>query len=507
MLTFIDNFLNKITMYRLVLYYLCALVAIALIFGALGILPYNPLTLLFSLAVLLAVAWITNKLFSHAFDAHANVESVYITALILALIITPVSITDGAGIWFLVWAAVWAMASKFLLAVDRKHFFNPAAIAVVITAFFMGQYASWWVGGNIPMMAFVIIGGLLITRKIQRFDFVIAFFAAAIASILLTSTAGNPIATLEKAFVHAPLFFFAFIMLTEPLTTPPTRELRIAYGLFVGFLFAPTIHLWSVYSTPELALVVGNVLSYVLSPKGKFMFALKEKNEVGTGTYDFVFRPEGNMKFRPGQYMEWTLSHPKSDDRGNRRYFTIASSPTEKELHLGVKFYERSSSFKKEMLRMEPGDRILGGQLAGDFTMPADANKKLAFIAGGIGITPFRSMAKYLVDKGETRSVVMLYSNRNVDDIAYREVFDDAKKKIGMKTVYLITGADQTPPVGDGIKGRLDAALIKREIPDYAERTFYVSGTHAMVAASHKIFHELGIPATQIKTDFFPGFA
>lgn len=507
MLTFIDRLLNKITMYRLVLYYLAVLAIVAVIFGAMGILPYPPLDLVSSILFLLIICWATNELFAKVFDAQANIESVYITALILALIMTPVSLLNVAGMAFLFWAAVIAMASKYIFAAQKKHFFNPAAIAVVITAFVLGQSASWWAAGNIPMMAFVIIGGLLVARKLQHFDLIIAFFVAAMASIVLLSTAGDPIATIEKAFTHAPLFFFAFIMLTEPLTTPPTRELRIAYGAFVGFLFSPLVHIGSVYSTPELALVVGNIFSYCVSPKGKYFFTLKEKNEVGNDVVDFVFKPEGNMKFKPGQYMEWTLKHANSDDRGNRRYFTVASSPTEHELHLGIKFYAPSSSFKKKMLRLAPGERMLGGQLAGDFVMPEDKGKKLAFIAGGIGVTPFRSMAKYLADKNEARSVVMLYSNRNVDDIAYKEVFDEAKQKIGMKTVYVITGADQTPPAEDGIKGRLDAALLKREIPDYAERIFYVSGTHAMVTAMHQIFKELGIPRNQIKTDFFPGFA
>ncbi len=247
------------------------------------------------------------------------------------------------------------MASKYLLAIGKKHVFNPAAIAVVITAFTMGQFASWWVGGNLPMMAFVVVGGLLITRKLQRFDLVIAFFIAAVASILLTSATGDPVGLLEKAFTHAPLFFFAFVMLTEPLTTPPTRELRIAYGALVGFLFAPAVHIGSVYSTPELALVVGNVFAYCVSPKGKRLFTLKEKNTTGSDVVDFVFWSDRPMKFKPGQYMEWTLNQKKADSRGNRRYFTIASSPTERDVHLGVKFHEPSSSFKKRLIALESG--------------------------------------------------------------------------------------------------------------------------------------------------------
>ena len=159
------------------------------------------------------------------------------------------------------------------------------------------------------------------------------------------------------------------------------------------------------------------------------------------------------------------------------------------------------------MLSLEAGDKVMGGQLAGDFVMPEDKAKKLAFIAGGIGVTPFRSMVKYLVDSGERRQVTMLYSNRNVSDISYREVFDEAKEKIGMKTVYVMTGVEQAPPADGGCRGYINAELIRREIPDYAERTFYISGTHSMVSSAEKILHDLGIHRNQIKIDFFPGFA
>jgi len=130
MLKFIDDFLNKITMYRLVLYYLCVLVVAALVFGLFGLLPYSPVNLLFSLVVILAVGWVVNTLFAKMFDAATSIESVYITALILALIISPVAPTNYAGIGFLVFASAWAMASKYIFAVDKKHFFNPAAFGV-----------------------------------------------------------------------------------------------------------------------------------------------------------------------------------------------------------------------------------------------------------------------------------------------------------------------------------------------------------------------------------------
>jgi len=510
-MNFIDGFLNRITMYRLVLYYLIALVAIAAIFGAFGILPYNPIAIIFSALFLTIVAWAANGILARIMNAQPNTESVYITALILALIITPGMPNDVATVTFLSWAAVLAMASKYVIAIDKKHIFNPAAFAVAVTALALGQSASWWVGGNLPMMAFVLVGGLLIVRKIQRFDLALTFLAFAIASCIITHPGADALTTIEKIFLHTPVLFFAGIMITEPLTTPPTRRWRMIYGAIVGILYAPAIHLGSIYSSPELTLVVGNIFSYIVSPKGKRVLTLKEKQAVGTDIHHFIFTTDKKLSFRPGQYLEWTLGHDKTDGRGNRRYFTIASSPTEDTLQLGVKFYNPSSSFKTKLLSMEPGDTIVAGQLAGEFTLPRDPAQKLAFIAGGIGITPFRSMVKDLIDRNEKRDAVLFYSNRNAAEIAYRDVFDEAARKLGMRTIYTTTSAGTNAAATNNSagndSGRLTSETIQKEIPDYQERMFYISGTHAMTNAFKRILREMGVPQTHIKTDFFPGFA
>jgi ferredoxin-NADP reductase/Na+-translocating ferredoxin:NAD+ oxidoreductase RnfD subunit len=497
MLNSIDRFLNKITMYRLVLYYLMLLVVIAALFGGFGLLPYSPVAILFSAFFISVFGWAINNFFAYIFKAQANVESVYITGFILALIITPGSFSDISAMIFLALAITLATASKYVLAIDKKHIFNPVAIAVVITAFIFNLHASWWIGGNLPMMAFVIIGGLLILRKVQRLDLALMFFGFALLSDILTHASSDPLTTIQKALLHTPLFFFASVMITEPLTTPPTRPWRMAYGALVGALFSPFIHVGSIYSSPELALVVGNVFSYAVSPKGKRTLTLKEKKKVSDDTYNFVFETDKKINFKPGQYLEWTLGHNNPDNRGNRRYFTIASSPTEEHVHLGVKFYEPSSTFKKKLLSLQPGDTIMAGQLAGDFTLPHNATKKLAFIAGGIGITPFRSMVKDLVDRNEKRDTVLFYSTRTAAEVSYREVLDEAAQKIGMRTIYAITNTE----------GRITPEIIKREIPDYKERMFYISGTHVMTDAFKKTLHEMGVHRTQIKIDFFPGFA
>lgn len=494
-------------MYRLVLYYLIGLLIVALVLSLLGILPYSPIGLAYSVFFITLLCYIVNVISAWMFGVPANVESVYITALILALIITPIKTLDVQYFGFVAWAAVWSQTSKYIFAVSRKHIFNPAAFAVALTAITINQSASWWVG-TAWMLPFVLIGGFLTVRKIRRFDLVISFLVAAVVTILAFdfSRGLNISSAWRQILVDSPLFFFAFVMLTEPLTTPPTRGLQIIYGGLVGILFAPQIHILSIFSTPELALLCGNVFSYIVSPKKKLLLTLKQKIQLAPTIYDFVFAADAGMKFRAGQYLEWTREHDKSDNRGNRRYFTIASSPTEQEIIMGVKFYDPVSSYKKSLLAMQPGEKVLAGQLAGDFTLPKNIKEKSVFIAGGIGITPFRSMIKYLLDKNEKRDIVLFYSNKNIADVVYADIFDQAVAKLGLKVVYTLTDINQLPPGWQGHTGTINQQMIAEQVPDFTDRTFYISGPRAMVTAFEATLAGMGVHDSKIKTDFFPGF-
>lgn len=503
MLKRIDSFLNRITMYRLVFYELLFLLAIAAVFSVLGILPYSATGILFSVLVLTAASWLTNIVAAKFLKIPPNSESVYITAFILALIITPPSAGGFvAALPFLIAAAFLSEASKYIINIKGKHIFNPAAVAVVITSFAIGQSASWWVGSTWMFLP-VLLGGLLVVKKVQRFDAVFGFLATAIVSLVFF----KGWAVLPNIFLSSPLVFLTTIMLTEPLTMPPTRDGRIAYGMLVGWMFSPQLHLGSFYLTPEIALLIGNIFSYLVSPKGRSRFELVRKYQAGQGVYDFVLRSDRRFAYKPGQYMEWTLGLPKSDSRGNRRYLTIASSPTEHETLLGVKFYENPSAFKTHLARMRPGDKIIGGQLAGDFVLPDNKNKKIVFVAGGIGITPFRSMLKYMVDRGQKRPVVMLYSNRNYEEIVYTDVLEEARQKLGVKTVYTLTDKKSIPEGWPGYAGYFNAEIISREVPDYRERTFYISGSGTMVDGFKETLLGMGVSRRKIRTDFFPGLA
>ncbi len=321
MITVIDSILNRITMYRLVLYELLFLVASACALGFFGVIAYSPAALLYSGGVIFFTAWIANEIFAYFFDAPSNPESTYLTALILVLIITPPhTLYDIAFLSIAIPAALLAVASKYVVAIHKKHIFNPAAFGVAGTALLLGSAASWWIGTP-WMIPSVLVGGLLVVRKLRRFDLFFAYLAAFLVglfafnyqkSLYLIATI-----TIPHALFYAPVFFFATVMLTEPLTMPHTKWLRVAYGALIGLLFVPQVHIGSWYLTPELALLFGNVFAYIVSPKEKLILTLLKKIRISHSVYEFVFANPYPLLFSAGQYLEWTLPHTSPDAQGH----------------------------------------------------------------------------------------------------------------------------------------------------------------------------------------------
>ncbi|HUC87658.1 MAG TPA: RnfABCDGE type electron transport complex subunit D [Candidatus Binatia bacterium] len=510
MFSFIDRLLERITMYKLLFYYLIALVVIAFGLSLAGILHFGAGSIAVSVVILVVACWVVNKVFAEIFQAPTNVESVYITALILVLIIPPT--TDGntaEHIAFLLAASGLAMASKYILTINKNHIFNPAAIAVALTALGPRQSADWWIGTSV-MLPYVLIGGILLVRKIRRGRMVSIFFISTLAATVIYSLIAKQDAftALRQTLTTSAMFFLGFVMLTEPMTTPPTAKKQTWYAILTGVLFPPQFHIFSLYSTPELALIASNAFSYVISPKIKLFPALKQKLRITPDSVDFVFNTNKNkFAYEPGQYMEWTLPHNGTDSRGNRRYFTLASSPTEEDIRIGVKFYDKSSSYKEALMDINRETKVVASQVAGDFVLPKDPKQKLVFIAGGIGVTPYRSMVKYLLDTKEKRTITMLYSAKTTNDFAYKDIFEQARRELDMNTLYIVTDKTNTISHQHIRPERINAEMIKKEVPDYQDRVFYISGTRSMVNAMQEILANIGVPGHQVKADYFSGYA
>lgn len=505
---YIDLLLNKITMYRLVLYFLIILIGLSTILGFLGILPYQGLDILLTTLVAVVSCYIGNYIFSKIFRAVTNVESVFVTGLIIALIF-PVSFPLNVGP--LIAVSVIAMASKYLLTIEKRHLFNPAAIAVLVVGYFAPDYSAiWWIGSN-ALIVPVFVGGFLVMRKIRREDMVLTFvitflIVSGIGSIVNSGSLNSVLTVWKQSLLSSALFFFAFIMLTEPLTSPATKKFQRLYAVIVAvFYTTPLLRLGGFAFTPEMALVLGNIFSFIVSPKYRLVLTLQQKTLLSSDTYLYDFGQIKNFKFIPGQYLEWTLPHRSPDSRGNRRYFSIASGKREN-LLLAVKFYEPSSSYKKALQNLEVGDKLIATGLAGDFVLPKNTKIPLVFIAGGIGITPFRSMIEDIIENQRQVDISVIFANKGIEDIVFKDDLERAQG-LGVKTYYVLTDKSKAPSTWAGLTGHIDPDVIKKLIPDFQKRVFYISGPQLMVQNFEKMLRDLGVKNGQLKSDFFPGYS
>src|SRR5579864_7110707 len=128
----------------------------------------------------------------------------------------------------------------------------------------------------------------------------------------------------------------------------------------------------------------------------------------------YWWRTEKAVDYIAGQYIEMTLPHSQPDERGTKHWFTLSSSPTDAPLVSNTtKFAEKSSTFKLALRRLKPGDSVTISEPMGDFVLPKDASIPLVFVAGGIGITPFHSIIKWLHDTKQSRNLTFIYSVSN----------------------------------------------------------------------------------------------
>ena len=499
----IDDLIDRITMYKLLLWGLRILFAISWLFSIAGILPYGPIRPLISISILLGVCFGINYILAKFYKVAANNESTNITALLLFFIFQPPkTIYEGVGLAI---AGSVAVASKYVVTRHERHLFNPAAFGAMVVGLTGILSSRWWIGRD-TMVIFVIVLGLLLVRKIHRFPMVLSFACTAALLAIARNDAGLTEA-IKLTVLSFPIAFFGAFMLTEPVTTPPRRYQQIAYGVLVGMLFSSGWNIGSISLTPELSLLIGNLVVFFIASRKRQPLKFLGVEEIGNTIYEYRFKPVTPVTYTAGQYMELTLPLKKTDFRGNRRTFTIASSPTEDEVRFGIKQVEPTSAFKTALSNIHEGHQITGNNLAGDFVLPKDHRTKLVFIAGGIGITPFRSMLKYMTDKKQSRPVTLFYAVSNPKQIVYKDILEQAKE-FGLKVVYVLTPVpgQEAAKSWKGEAGIIDEHLIAKHVLDYKERVFYISGPSAMVRANKKLLRDMKLPRDQIITDYFSGY-
>lgn len=256
---------RRVLTYRLAFYYLAAIVLAALVLSILGIAHQSAMNLAFSVAVALLTCLAVNWAFARVFGAQTNWESVCISAVIVTLIITPAAPDDFSAIAFLVFVSAWAMASKYMVAIGRRHLFNPAAFGAALIGLGFHRTVSWWVGDNVLLLPIIIAGGALMLQRLRYYEMVVAFavvvLGISVAHGDLSSAAGVG-RSLSMMGLHSMFCFFGLVMMTEPRTAPIGRWRQIVYGILVGLLFSPFTHIGSYYFTPEIAILCGNLFTF-----------------------------------------------------------------------------------------------------------------------------------------------------------------------------------------------------------------------------------------------------
>ena len=218
---------------------------------------------------------------------------------------------------------------------------------------------------------------------------------------------------------------------------------------------------------------------------------LIEKEHLTDNVWAFRFEPDEPLEWTAGEYISVELPHEKPDGEGTKRWFTISSAPYEKIVQITTRITQ--SSFKQALSRLEVGDELQLLDLPHGRFVWQDPNRPLVFIAGGIGVTPFRSILKQRAHDGLPLNVTLVYGSRTPDVPFQGELQDWAALDPSLK-IHCVVGEPLT------------VDRLFELVPDLAKSLIYLSGPQPLMVALDAGLKAGGIPQAQLKHDFFPSY-
>jgi ferredoxin-NADP reductase len=235
-----------------------------------------------------------------------------------------------------------------------------------------------------------------------------------------------------------------------------------------------------------------------------FTSTLLEKIQRSSDTSSYRFSRPAEYTFKAGQWFTITLATP---DGPLDHHFSHADSPTESHIELTTRL--TGSPFKTALDALPLGAQVEIQGAYGAFLFGYD-KPQIAFLTGGIGVTPVRSMLRYLADaNGASRvagqELTVFYGSMTEDGIVYKDEFDEFEKAIpGLRVIHVITN-----PTAEwkGYKGFITAGIIRAELSEPADWTYYVVGPPPMITAMDKVLAQLEIAQGQIVVESFAGYA
>jgi ferredoxin-NADP reductase len=228
-----------------------------------------------------------------------------------------------------------------------------------------------------------------------------------------------------------------------------------------------------------------------------------EKREVAKGTLFVRFAVEEYPDYRPGAYFWVELpDRGREDEKGLRRHISLATSPTERGV-VGLATRLRDSAFKRTLAELEVGDEVQVEEPKGSFLLPEDTSEEYVFVAGGIGITVFRSMLRFIADESLPYRVTLVYSNRDRESAAFLDELEEIERRVeGLKVILTMTDE----PGWTGETRHLDADVLDELVGGLEGKTFLVAGPPQMVEAVADSLQRAGVSEGRLLADKFSGY-
>jgi ferredoxin-NADP reductase len=231
---------------------------------------------------------------------------------------------------------------------------------------------------------------------------------------------------------------------------------------------------------------------------------LLEKDAVAEGTMAFHFSKPDGFEFRAGQTADFTIIEPpETDEEGNSRTFSIVQAPYEPDLAVATRM--RDTAFKRVLRDLPIGTEVKIDGPYGGFTLHKKESTPAVFLIGGIGVTPVRSMVAQATHDRTDHEITLLHSSRTPADLPFRSDFEGLAGD-NPRFRYIATASDSAPDDWHGERGRIDAEMVRRYVPDLNAPIYYLSGPEGMVTAMRKLLLDLEVDEDTIRTEEFPGY-
>ena len=233
---------------------------------------------------------------------------------------------------------------------------------------------------------------------------------------------------------------------------------------------------------------------------------LMRTEEIAEGTMAFHFTRPPGFVFRPGQSIDMTLiDPPETDGEGNTRAFSIACPSFEDRLTVAMRM--RDSAFKRVLRNAPPGLEVKIESPGGSFTLHKNATKPAVLLAGGIGITPFLSMARQAAKEKALQRLYLFYSNRRPEDAAFLDLLAALPaENPNFNFIATMTAMEKSRGKWTGETGIIDRDMLLRHVPEPIGPIYYLAGPPGMVVAMRKTLVSVGVDEDDIRTEEFSGY-